>query len=46
MATHSSRFAWRIPWTKELGRVQSIALQSHTQLKRLSMHACILVETN
>ena len=39
MATHSSRFAWRIPWTKELGGVQSIGSQSHTQLKRLCMHA-------
>ena len=24
MATHSSILAWRIPWTKELGRLQSI----------------------
>ena len=22
MATHSSIFAWRIPWTEELGRLQ------------------------
>ena len=27
MATHSSILAWRIPWTEEPGRVQSIALQ-------------------
>ena len=27
MATHSSIFAWRIPWTEELGRLQSIGLQ-------------------
>ena len=26
MATHSSILAWRIPWTEELGRLQSIAL--------------------
>jgi len=25
MATHSSILAWRIPWTEEPGRVQSIA---------------------
>ena len=27
MATHSSIFAWRIPWTEELGEVQSIGWQ-------------------
>ena len=26
-ATHSSILAWRIPWTEEPGRLQSIALQ-------------------
>ena len=27
MATHSSILAWRIPWTEEPGRVQSIGLK-------------------
>ena len=27
MATHSNILAWRIPWTKEAGRLQSIGLQ-------------------
>ena len=27
MATHSSILAWRIPWTEEPGRLQSIWLQ-------------------
>ena len=27
MATHSSILAWRIPWTKEPGGLQSIVLQ-------------------
>ena len=27
MATHSSIFAWKIPWTEEPGRLQSIGLQ-------------------
>ena len=27
MATHSSIFAWRIPWTDGLGRVESMGLQ-------------------
>ena len=28
MATHSSNLAWRIPWTEEPGRLQSIASQT------------------
>ena len=39
MATHSSILAWRIPWTEEPGRIQSIGSQSRTWLKRLSTHA-------
>ena len=39
MATHSNILAWRIPWTEDLGP-QFIGLQSWTQLKQLSMHAC------
>ena len=31
MATHSSILAWRIPWTEELGGLQSVGLQSQTQ---------------
>ena len=27
MATHSSTLAWKIPWTEEPGRVQSIVSQ-------------------
>ena len=36
MATHYSILAWRIPWTEETSRLQSI--QSWAQLKRLSIH--------
>ena len=36
MATHSRILAWRIPWTEEPGRLQSVGLQSWTQL---STHA-------
>ena len=28
MATHSSTLAWRIPWTEEPGRLQSMRSQS------------------
>ena len=30
MATHSSVLAWRIPWTEEPGRLQSIGWQRDT----------------
>jgi len=36
MATHSSILAWKILWTEEPGGLQSMGLQSQTQL---SMHA-------
>ena len=35
MATHSSILAWRIPWTEQPGRLQSMRSQSWTQLSDL-----------
>ena len=32
MATHSSIFAWAIPWTEEPGVLQAMGSQSQTQL--------------
>ena len=32
MATHSSILAWKVPWTEEPSRLQSMGLQSRTQL--------------
>ena len=37
MATHSSIVAWRIPWTEELGRLQSMGLQESDMPEQLSM---------
>ena len=34
MATHSNILAWRIPWTEEPGRVQSMGLQRVGQTER------------
>ena len=31
-APHSNILAWRIPWTEEPGGLQSVGLQSRTQL--------------
>ena len=33
MAAHSSILAWRIPWTEEPDRLQSIESHSQTQLR-------------
>ena len=41
MADHFSVLAWRIPRTEEPGGLQSMGLQSQTQLKQLSMHVHI-----
>ena len=32
MAIHSSTIAWKIPWTEEPGRLQSMGLQGRTRL--------------
>ena len=36
MATHSSTLAWKIPWTEEPGRLQSIGSQSRTRLSNFT----------
>ena len=40
MATHSSILAWRIPWTKKPGRLQSMWLQrvGHDWVTHTSLH--------
>ena len=35
IASHSSILAWRVPWTKEPGGLQSTGSQSQTQLPLL-----------
>ena len=42
LATHSSVLAWRIPWTKEPGRLQSIGLQRVDYDEELSTHVIII----
>ena len=44
MATHSSILAWKIPWTEESGRLQSMGSLRVNMTKRLHFHfslACI-----
>ena len=41
MATHSSILAWRVPWTEEPGRLQSMGSQSQSQLSDQARTYCI-----
>ena len=46
MATHSSILAWRIPWTEEPGRLQSMGLQRaghDLATKHQNMGLCFMV---
>ena len=45
MATHSNSLAWKIPWTEEPGRLQSMALQrvGHDRVTSCMLHACMLM---
>ena len=36
MATHASTLAWKIPWTEEPGRLQSMGLRSRTRLSNFT----------
>ena len=36
MAPHSSTLAWKIPWTEEPGRLQSMVAKSQTQLSNFT----------
>ena len=38
IATHSRILVWRIPWTEEPGRLQSMGLQSSTWLRTNTSH--------
>ena len=38
MATHSSMLAWKIPWTQESGRLQSMGSKESDMTERLSTH--------
>ena len=43
MATHSSILAWKIPWTEELGRIQSMGSQ-RVRHDWVTKHAHVLKE--
>ena len=37
MAPHSSTLAWKIPWTEEPGRLQSMGSLSQTRLRNFTL---------
>ena len=37
MMSHSCTLAWRIPWTEELGRLQSMGSQESDRTERLTL---------
>ena len=41
MATHSSILAWRLPWTEEPGRLQSMGSQRVRHKCTIHTHTCI-----
>ena len=47
MAIHSSILAWRIPWTEEPGKLQSIGLQrvGHDRTIKTHTHSVTFVES-
>ena len=45
MAIHSSILAWRLPWTEEPGRPQSMGSQSQTQLSEWEYTHTLLSQT-
>ena len=45
MATHSSTLAWKIPWTKEPGRLQSMDCKESDTTEELHFHFHFVLET-
>ena len=44
MATHSSILAWRIPWTEEPGRLQSMGLQRVRTEQLAPTHTFVFID--
>ena len=42
MATHFSILAWKIPWTEEAGRLQSLGSQSRTRLSNFTCNSPVI----
>ena len=41
MAPHSSTLAWKVPWTEEPGRLQSMGSLSQTRLRDFTFTFCL-----
>ena len=45
MATHPSILSWRIPWTEEPGRLQSMGLQESDTTECTAQHIFVVVQS-
>ena len=45
MATHPSILSWRIPWTEEPGRLQSMGLQESDTTEGTAQHIFVVVQS-
>ena len=43
MASHSGTLAWKIPWTEEPGRLQSMGSQSWTRLSSFTFFLSLII---
>ena len=43
-AAHSRNLAWRIPWTEEPGRLQSMGRKESDMTERLSLHLHYVIQ--
>ena len=46
ITTHSSILAWKIPWTEDPGRLQSMGLQSRTRLSDFTFFLSFFLENH
>ena len=46
MAIHSSTIAWKIPWTEEPGRLQSMGCKELDMIERLHVHVHYIGRTD
>ena len=44
MATHSSILTWKIPWTEEPGRLQSMGRKESDMTEQLSLHLHYVIQ--
>ena len=46
MAAHSSTLAWKMPWTEEPGRLQSMVAKSRARLSNFTFFLSLVIKTD